>query len=398
MTTPSSEKNRSKLSDHPVTRKYNLPLEVKYCARCVISNQRPRIHFDEQGVCSACRFAEHKQKGIDWTKREHELIKLCDQHRSKDGSWDVIVPASGGKDSTFVAHQLKYKYGMHPLTVTWSPHLYTDIGWKNFQNFIHVGGHDNILGTPNGRVHRQMTRLAFEHLGDPFQPFIYGQKAFPMQMAVKHGISLVMYGEDGEVEYGGDRHAADRCGHDASGDLVKHYFSGVGPLEWLKHGIDLADLKYYLPPDQKACERADLKIRFFGYYKKWVPQENYYYAVEETDFQANPDGRSEGTYSKYASLDDRLDGYHYYLGFIKFGIGRTTSDAAHEIRDGHISREEGVALVHRYDGEFPKKHFKEFLEYTGLSEARFWEVVDGFRPPHLWEKAGSTWRLKYRVS
>ena len=120
--------------------------------------------------------------------------------------------------------------------------------------------------------------------------------------------------------------------------------------------------------------------------------------MENTGFSANPDGRSEGTYSKYASLDDRTDGYHYYLGYIKFGIGRTTSDAAHEIRDGHITREEGVALVRRYDGEFPQKHFLEFLDYTGLSESRFWEVVDSFRPPHLWEKTKTGWRPKFKVS
>lgn len=383
--------------DHPLIRKYNLPLDVKYCSKCVVSNQRPRIHFDEKGECSACHVAELKRTQIDWKKREKELEELCDLHRSKDGSWDVIVPCSGGKDSAFVAHQLKAKYGMHPLTVTWAPHIYTDLGWKNLQAFIH-SGFDNILGTPNGKVHREMTRLAFEHLGDPFQPFIYGQKAFPMQMAVKYKVPLIMYGEDGEVEYGGDKNAIGRNGHDASGDLIKHYFSGVGPLEWTKHGVKAEDLHYYLPPSQEDAQAAGLKIRFFGYYKKWVPQENYYYAVEHTGMQANEQGRSEGTYSKYASLDDRIDGFHYWLGFVKFGIGRATSDAAHEIRDGHISREEGVALVRRYDGEFPQKHFREFLEYTGLTEQRFWEVADSYRSPHLWEKQGSEWKLKHQVS
>lgn len=385
------------LAEHPLVRKYNLPLDVKYCAKCVISNQRPRIHFDEKGICSACHVAELKATKIDWKTREDELLKLCDENRSADGSWDVIVPCSGGKDSAFVAHQLKVKYGMHPLTVTWAPHVYTDLGWRNLQAFIH-SGFDNILGTPNGKVHREMTRLAYEHLGDPFQPFIYGQKAFPMQMAVKYKIPLIMYGEDGEVEYGGDKNAIGRCGHDASGDLIKHYFSGVGPLEWTKHGVKAQDLHYYLPPSQQEAQEAGLKIRFFGYYRRWLPQENYYYAVEHTGMQANEDGRSEGTYSKYASLDDRIDGFHYYLGFIKFGIGRATSDAAHEIRDGHISREEGVALVRRYDGEFPAKHFREFLDYTGLTEKRFWEVVDSYRAPHLWEKSGNEWKLKHQVS
>ncbi len=137
---------------------------------------------------------------------------------------------------------------------------------------------------------------------------------------------------------------------------------------------------------------------FFGFYHKWIPQENYYYSVEHAGFECEPDGRSEGTYSKYGSLDDRLAGFHNYFAYIKFGLGRTTSDAAHEIRDGHITREEGVALVRKYDGELPKKHFKTFLEYTSLSEEHFWEIVDKFRSPHLWERMDGKWRLKYQVS
>lgn len=393
----SPAETKDAVGSHWTAQKYNLPLEVKYCTRCVVSNQRPRIGFDENGVCSACRFADKKKTGIDWAEREQQLVKLLDQYRSKTGAHDVIVPSSGGKDSAFVAHQLKYKYGMNPLTVTWSPHVYTDIGWKNFQNFIHVGGFDNVLGTPNGKVHRVMTRLAFEHLGDPFQPFIYGQRAFPMRMAVQYKIPLVMYGEDGEVEYGGDPKAEGRTSLNRTEDILKYAFSGIGPMAWTKYGVKPEDLTMYMPPSDDECRSLGMDVRFFGYHKKWIPQEMYYYSVENTGFTANPE-RSEGTYSKYASLDDRLDGFHYYLAFIKFGIGRATSDAAHEIRDGHIDREEGVALVRRYDGEFPKKHYQEFLEYTGLTDERFREVIDSFRTPHLWEKDGSEWRLKYQVS
>jgi len=97
--------------------KYKLPSEVKFCKRCVVSNQRPRIVFDDEGVCSACRFAEHKKNVINWPKRESELAKLCNKHRNKDGSYDVIVPGSGGKDSNYVAHMLKEKYNMHPSKV-----------------------------------------------------------------------------------------------------------------------------------------------------------------------------------------------------------------------------------------------------------------------------------------
>lgn len=130
-----------------------------------------------------------------------------------------------------------------------------------------------------------------------------------------------------------------------------------------------------------------------GYYKKWDPQENYYYCVENTGFSANSE-RTEGTYSKYASLDDAIDGFHYWLGFIKFGIGRSTSDTAHEIRDGKITRNEGIGLVRKYDGEFPKKNFSQFLEYANLNEDLFWQVVDSWRSDHIWKKKGNDWCLR----
>ena len=378
-----------------VLERYRLPREVKFCKKCVISNQRPRIRFDEQGVCSACRYAEIKQNQIDWKKREEELLRVLDRHRSKQGDHDVIVPSSGGKDSSFVAHQLKYKYGMNPLTVTWSPHIYTDIGWKNYQNFI-KSGFDNILGNANGRVHRELTRLAFIHLGEPFQPFIYGQKSFPLNISTKYEIPLIIYGEDGEAEYGGDvLHS--RQTHNVGEDIARHYFSNMGPEYWVRYGVKRKDLKIYMPPPIEKLRDIGVECHFMGYYKKWIPQENYYYASKHTGFQANPDGRSEGTYSKYASIDDRIDGFHYYLMYIKFGIGRCTSDAAHEIRDGHITREEGVRLVRKYDGEFPKKHFEEFLEYCQLTEDEFWMHIDSWRSPHLWENICGKWEPKHQI-
>ncbi len=373
--------------------RYNLPDEVVYCKKCTISNQRPRITFNEEGICSACQFAELKKNGIDWEQRERELIELCDRYRKSDGSYDVIVPSSGGKDSAFVAHQLKYKYGMNPLTVTWSPHLWTQEGFENFQAHIQQGGFDNVLGTPNGQVHRKLTKLFFEILGDPFQPFIYGQTNFPMQMAVKHNVSLIMYGENGEVEYGGNMKNAFKPNRDYKVDHTEHYFSGISPEDLLEHGIDKQDLLPYMPPDAEELEKLNLDIHFFGYYKKWVPQEIYYYAVENTGFKPRI-GRNEGTYSKYASFDDKIDGFHYYLAYIKFGLGRATSDTAHEIRDGHITREEGVNLIKRFDGEFPAQHFQTFLEYCDLDEERFWEIIDSWRSDHLWEKRYGKWQLK----
>ena len=383
------------------------PKEVVFCRSCVVSNQRPRIVFDAEGICSACRFAHEKKSVIDWSDRRAQLEKLCDKYRRNDGRYDIVVPCSGGKDSAAVAHKLKHKYGMHPLTVTWAPFAYTEIGWTNYQNFI-KSGFTNLLCWPNGHLHRKLSRIAFSAVGDAWQPFAFGQMAYAFHIALQHDIQLVFFGENGEAEYGGSPKNNHRPFMPLE-DWSDLYFKGVTVDDMVSWGMernlitkadfDPSDLQYYRPPAVEVLKQKAIQMHWFSYYERWIPQENYYHASEHTGFQANSAGRSEGTYSKYASLDDRLDGFHYYLGFIKFGLGRCTSDAAHEIRDGHITREEGVALVHRFDGEFPKNHFKEFLDYLSITEEEFWSTVDHYRPPHLWARnSDGEWTLKCRVS
>lgn len=381
-----------------------LPKEVKFCRKCVVSNQRPRIVFDDEGICSACRYAEYKHNVIDWSAREKQLEALLDKYRRNDGRYDVIVPASGGKDGGYVAHQLKHRWGMNPLTITWSPFEYTDIGFKNFRSFIN-SGFDNLLASPNGELHRKLARLSFMTLGDAWQPFAFGQMAYSFHIALKFDIKLVFYGENGEAEYGGDPKNNDKPGMPFE-DWRELYFKGAGVEDLLRVGMDQGLISereareaspFYTPPTQEQMAASGCSFHWYSYYQKWTPQQNYYYCKEHTGFEANPDGRSEGTYSKYASLDDKTDGFHFYLAYIKFGIARATSDAAHEVRDGHITREEAVALVQRYDGEFPQKYFPEFLEYLNITEDDFWSVVDSWRQPHIWEKDGNDWRLKHAV-
>ncbi len=395
--------------------KYGLPETVAFCERCVMSNQRPAssiefkhtqehkhttLHFDESNICDACRFAEHKEQ-IDWKKREEELLKLLDRYRRNDGTYDCIVPGSGGKDSAYAAHLLKYKYGMHPLTCTWPPIKYTDIGWKNFRTWIDIGGFNNISFNYNGKVHALITKLAIEKLLHPFQPFILGQKNLAPKIALKYGVPLIFYGEN-EAEYGNpiaDNHSSlrDKSYYSMS-HLNEIYLGGVSAGELMeKYGLTLNDINTYLPADYKELEKSKIEVHYLGYYFKWTPQESYYYAVEHTGFQANP-VRTEGTYSKYNSLDDKIDGFHYYTTFIKFGIGRATYDASQEIRNKHLVREEGLALVKKFDGEFPQKFFEEIMDFIGMKPERFLELCDQFRSPHLWSKSGNEWKLRHTVN
>ncbi|GFE51058.1 LPS biosynthesis protein PseA [Roseobacter cerasinus] len=414
-------------------RLYGLPADVEFCSSCGISNQRANssvefqhtqssvkttIRFDQDRVCDACRTAAKKEREIDWDERRAELKVLCDRFRSRNGSYDCLVPGSGGKDSFYQSWMLKYEFGMNPLTVTWAPNIYTDWGRHNFDAWIH-SGMDNYKMTTSGRSKRLLTRLAVENIFHPFQPFIIGQKCFAPKMALLFGIPLIFYGEN-EAEYGNpiEDNAAAQRSYDyfaAKGD--EEMYLGGESIASLKEnfGLSQADLSPYLPADMAPLRDLKAEVHYLGYYLKWHPQSAYYFAVKNGGFKASPE-RTAGTYSKYNSIDDKIDDFHYYTTYIKFGIGRASYDASQEVRSGDLEREEAVALIRRYDGEFPERWAEEIFEYLSIDEEtfpkasgmfehpkmdrRYFEALtDRFRSPHLWKKDAETgWSLRHRVS
>lgn len=393
---------------------YGLPDDVVFCKRCVMSNQRPSsypefkhtkdrktptLHIDDEGICDACRYADKKEE-IDWQARELELVKLLDKYRRDDGKYDCVVPGSGGKDSVYASFILKYKYGMHPLTITWPPIMYTDYGYQNFKNWLEIGGFDNITFKPGGRTQKLLTRLSIENLFHPFQTFILGQKNLAPKIAMQYDIPLIFYGE-AEAEYGNPIAETQTSLRDKSYYTMKSlsevYLGGVSVPDLIKnYGVSLNDLMAYLPADYQELGKSKVAVHYLGYYIKWTPQEAYYYSVEHSDFQARP-FRTEGTYSKYNSIDDKIDDLHYYTTFLKFGLGRASYDASQEIRNKHLTREEGVALVHRFDGEFPDRYFQEVMNYLGMDSTHFHELCERARSPHLWKKENGTWKLRHQV-
>ena len=391
---------------------FGLPKEVKFCKSCVISNQRPNstvemkndnkkketIKFDSNGICSACNFNKAKKMDVDWKEREEKLFELLEPYRSSNGDYDVLVPSSGGKDSSFTAHILKYKYKMNPLTITWAPNMFTRAGWNNFNSLAREGGIDSILYTPNGRLHSYITKLAFLNLCHPFQPFIHGQKIIGPKLASKYGIKLVMYGEN-QAEYGNPLE------QNADPFMDLSFFSIDDPLNIMFGGVKIKDIisstnfnfsdfNAYIPPEPKQIQNKKIKVSYLGYFERWDPQETYYYSVDNTGFKPAYE-RSIGTYSRYTEIDDKIVPFHFYTTFIKFGIGRATYDAAQEIRNEKITRDEGVKLVKKFDHEFPERYFNDFLNYIKIDEKTFFEVIDASRSPHLWEKINGKWNLKH---
>jgi len=251
----------------------------------------------------------------------------------------------------------------------------------------------------------------------PFQPFIIGQKSLAPKLAVLHNIPLVFYGEN-EAEYGnpilGNKTAQQSWKYFTSDDQANVYLGGTSIANLKKYfGMDTNDIQPYLPADPADLERVNVEVHYTGYYMKWHPQSCYYYSVEHGGFEASPE-RTPGTYSKYNSIDDRIDDFHYLTTYVKFGIGRATSDAAQEIRSGDITRDEGVALVKRFDGEFPERFAEEIFRYLSINEKEFpvasrmfeqpimdrdyfMHLADTFRSPHLWTRVNGVWKLRHTV-
>ena len=393
---------------------FNLPNEVKFCKICVMSNQKPYsvvetkhsyerknakyMKFNSNGICSACQINKLSNK-INWKSREKQLLRLLDKFRSGTKKFDCLVPGSGGKDSAMVAHLLKYKYGMNPLTCTWPPVFYTSYGYENFKNWLKEGKFENITIKPNQYLMRLLTKKSLMNLLHPFQTFIIGQKNIAPRLAAKLNIKLIFYGES-ESLYGNDRRSYFKATMD------KKYFSkttdniilgGEKVSNILKDKkVKIEDLEYFFPIDQDEIIKKGIEYYYFGFYKKWNPQEVYYYASKYTGFKSRP-FRSQGTYQKYSSLDDKIDDLHFYTQFIKFGYGRASVDASQEIRNKYLLRDEAVKLVEKYDGEFPDRYFNEIIKELKVNKDKFIKKCNTSRSPHLWKKYRNGWLLKKNV-
>jgi N-acetyl sugar amidotransferase len=351
---------------------------------------RPRIVFDEDGVCNACRNAEEK-KLIDWDARRNEFLALVEPYRSKDGSWDCVVPWSGGKDSSSIAYKLKFELGLNPLLVTFSPLIPNEVGMRNRESMLRLG-FDHIFFRPDQRVHRRLTRRFFVERGNPKVAWDAGINAMPVKLAVKLGIPLVFYAEHGESEYGGRVLREESKKIRDITEVIEHQI-GDDPRNWVDEEISEADLNPYVYPDAAEVERVGLKAMYFAYFFRWSMLENYRYVREKIPFATHPDGRTPGTFTDFDSLDDKSDNLYYHLQFVKFGFGRAVRDACRMIQNDQMTREEGLELARRYDDEFPEEHLDAMLECVARERDELVATIDLHRNPELWRPVDGRWAL-----
>ncbi|NQT00273.1 MAG: N-acetyl sugar amidotransferase [Candidatus Omnitrophica bacterium] len=366
--------------------------EVKFCKKCLTPSSRPRITFDAQGVCNACLNSEEKQK-IDWQKRKTEFLKLIEPYRSKDGSWDCIVPWSGGKDSSSIAYKLKFEFGLNPLLVTFSPMIPNKVGNHNREEMIRLG-FDHLFFRPDQKIQRHLARRFFIERGNPKVCWEAGKEAVPLQSAVRFGIPLVFYAEHGESEYGGKVISEESKRTKDFTEVVEHLV-GDDARNWLDQEVTEKDLNPYIYPETKKITQLGVKAFYFAYFFKWSMFENYNFIKDKFDFQTNSKGRTDGTFTNFDSLDDKIDDVYYYMQFIKFGFGRTVRDTSRFIQNDHMNRQEGLVLAQKYDDEFPNEFFQDVLDYLQLSEKEFVEIVDKHRNPEIWKQENGKWKLRY---
>lgn len=385
-------KKDKRMTDAPLNTRASSGRRIQVCSKCLMPNSRPRTEFDDAGVCNACRHGEQKEH-ISWESRYQDFLKILDSHRSKDGSWDCVIPWSGGKDSSSIAYKLKYDYGMNPLLVTFSPMMPTAIGDANREALLNQG-FDSLFFRPDQKIMRHMARRFFVERGNPKICWDAGINALPVRVAMEKGISLVFYAEHGESEYGGKVLSEEHQKIRDFTEVIEHQI-GDDPNNWIDHVVTRSNLNPYIYPSAQNLRDSGVKAMYYGYFHRWSMLENYEFVRSKYTFYTDPAGRTEGTFTDFDSVDDKIDGLYYYMQYIKFGFGRAVRDACRMIQNNQMTREEAIEKALPYDGEFPARHHEEVLDYLDMDEAEFNSVVDLHRNPEIWRQKDNQWQLTF---
>ena len=348
-------------------------------------SSRPRISFDNNGICNACNYQISKKK-IDWLIREKEFKEICNKFRSKNDTYDCIVPWSGGKDSSSIAYKLKYEHNMNPLLVTFSPLIPSEIGTINRELLINRG-FDNIYFRPNQKVSKYLAKRFFIERGNPKVHWDAGINALPLNVAIEKNIKLIFYAEHGESEYGGKIINKDS---DKIRDLEEVLENQIGddPSNWVDDYVNLNDLAPYKYPIENLLKKKDISAYYFSYFFKWDVYKNYKYVKKNFGFKENSK-RISGTFQNFDSMDDIIDPLYYYMQYIKFGFGRSLRDASRMLQNNHLSRAEALDFVKKYDGEFPQDEIDKVLNYLECNLIEFNENIDSHRNKEIWTLKGN---------
>lgn len=366
------------------------PEVLRYCVRCVLPDSKPDLVFDDEGICSACRYYE-RRVDINWVQRGDELLAVTDRFRaSNEGSWDCIVPVSGGKDSTFQVLQLK-RLGLNPLCVTATTCDLSDIGRANIQN-IRALGVDLIEFSPNPKVRATLNRIGLREVGDIAWPEHVGIFTIPVRAAVAYRVPLIVWGENSQQEYGGPAVAAenqvlDRRWLEEFGGLLGLRVSDLVGID----GLRAQDLLPYRYPSDEELQEVGVTGVFLGYFMPW---DGYTNALVAQAHGFRTLGRpAEGSLVDYENLDNLQHGIHDYFKYLKFAYGRASDQASVHIRRGRLARDLAIDRVRELEGRFPWSYLgvelRQILGRIDIGLDEFQEICDRFTNRRLFVRSPS---------
>src|SRR3989338_1700048 len=361
---------------------------MQYCTNCVYPAASAfKLVFDDNGVCSGC--SVHAGAGkISYEDGQRALQELVEQYRAPGGSnYDCLVPVSGGKDSYFQVHYVTQVLGLKPLLVTYHGNNYLPEGERNLNRMRSVFDVDHIIFRPSEQMLIKMNRLCFKKMGDMNWHNHCGLSTYPVQIAVKHKIKLIIWGEHGFLDLAGMFSFADLPEMSAKVRL-EH---GLRGFDWEdmvdeQEGIREQDLLWAKYPTDEELEASGVRGIYLGNYVPWDANEHSQLVKDLYGWEESSE-TFDRTYRRFSNLDDMHEnGVHDYLKFIKFGYGRATDHACKDIRSGYITREKGIEMVRKHDYVKPRRDLERWLKYIGMREAEFDRIADTFRDPRVWRK------------
>jgi len=365
---------------------------MRHCKKCFMPDTRPCSIFDEEGVCQACRNYE-KRSSIDWGLRKKELDELCDKYRRNDGYYDCLIPVSGGKDSHRIVYEMKVLRNMNPLLITiGDAFTKTQAGLKNYQNLGETFNCDHILFDLSIDLFKRVTKIAFENNGEPLKFVEAAIYTVPMKMAIKLGIPLVAFGENAPYEYGTTVDESN-----SANETVKRIVESIDVNFWLESGIPLKEMNAIVLPTNDELEGTNPLILYLSYYVSWSSTVNRGIAMRYGFSDLAHEWIREGYIENYEQIDSFAYIIHLWMKYPKFGFQRTSDIASRRVREGLLSLSEAKRIINEYDHIIDQRALEDYCSTLGYSKKEFWDIVDKFWNPALFEKADGIWMKKKDV-
>ncbi len=345
---------------------------MKRCSKCLMAETKPGIVFDADGVCQAC-LHHAARKDVDWNARWKALTALAVRHRSCGGPYDCIIPVSGGKDSYWQV-RMAIRLLMNPLLVSVvDPYTHTEEGKHNLANLQEVFGGDLITSHMDPGLTRELTRRAFEQFGSPTWPIDRAIYCWPLQVAKRMEVPLVIYGENVSYEYGGFQDedvasAKEQINNDVAKPVPPDFFGGIP--------VSRRNMLQY--PDV-----ANLEPTYLSYYVPWSGSKNAQYAHSKGFRDLEGEWDRQGYIESYDQIDSIGYLMNVYMKYVKYGFGRVTDVAGYWIRDGEANKEHLFGVIEGCDHKLDSMILDDFLQFTGYSFAQFCEIVHKHKGPEV---------------